>query len=78
MGTGDVVFGQVIAVHIEGDFLTSDCRIDVLRARPFARLGYCDYTRVQLVFEMVIPNSTDILAGLEGSAANACEQVSPA
>jgi len=47
-----VVIGEVLAVHIDDDALTADGRLDVLRMRPIARLGYKDYTSVDWVFEM--------------------------
>jgi flavin reductase (DIM6/NTAB) family NADH-FMN oxidoreductase RutF len=72
MGTADVVFGRVVAIHIDDAAITSDGRIDVLRLKPLARMGYYDYTFVESMFEMVIPgNSEALLAGLEGSAAKA-------
>lgn len=68
MGTVDVVFGKVIAVHIADDALTPDGRIDVLKIKPLARMGYYDYTWVTDKFEMVIPGMNQaLLAGLEGS-----------
>lgn len=71
MGTVDVVFGRVVGVHIDDAFITPDGRIDILRARPIARLGYYDYTSVDSLFEMVIPASERLLAGLEGSSRKA-------
>lgn len=71
MGTVDVVFGQVIGVHIADDFITEDGKIDVLKARPIARMGYYDYTSVESRFEMIIPDSDHLLAGLEGSSSKA-------
>lgn len=71
MGTVDVVFGQVIGVHIDDAFLTDDGRIDILRARPIARLGYYDYTSIDSLFQMIIPGSEKLLAGLEGSSGKA-------
>jgi flavin reductase (DIM6/NTAB) family NADH-FMN oxidoreductase RutF len=47
-----VVIGQVVAVHIDDAALTGDGRIDVLRLRPIARLGYKDYASVDAVFQM--------------------------
>jgi len=68
MGTVDVIIGQVIAVHIADDALTPEGRLDVLKIRPIARLGYYDYTSIESRFEMIIPATTDLhLAGLEGS-----------
>lgn len=69
LGTVDVVIGRVVAIHIADDVLLPDGRIDVLKIRPIARLGYYDYTSIESVFEMRIPgNNAALLAGLEGSA----------
>lgn len=69
MGTVDIVFGRVVAIHIADDYLTPDGRIDILKARPIARLGYFDYTSVESIFSMTIPGSDPRrLAGMEGSA----------
>lgn len=69
MGTVDMVIGQVVRIHIADDALTPDGRVDIARIRPIARLGYYDYTVVDTVFEMVIPDTNDaLLAGLEGRA----------
>jgi len=69
MGTVDIVIGRVIGIHIKEDAIGADGRIDVLKLRPIARLGYYDYTSVESVFQMVIPgNDPKRLAGMEGSA----------
>lgn len=47
-----VVIGRVVAVHIDDEALTADGRIDILKTRPIARLGYKDYTSVESVFQM--------------------------
>ncbi|HEV8395445.1 MAG TPA: flavin reductase family protein [Vicinamibacterales bacterium] len=47
-----LVIGQVVAVHIDDAALTPDGRVDVLKLRPIARLGYQEYTSVDSVFEM--------------------------
>src|SRR5690606_19988480 len=52
MGTVDVVFGRVLAVHIADDALTPDGKLDIVRLRPLARLGYYDYTYVDKTFSM--------------------------
>ena len=68
MGTVDVVFGRVVAVHIDDDYLTPEGLVDVLKIKPLARMGYYDYTFVDNKFEMVIGgNNSALLAGLEGS-----------
>lgn len=69
MGTADVVFGRVVAVHIADEALTPDGLVDVLKIKPIARMGYYDYTTVDNLFRMVIPGGNRaLLAGLEGSA----------
>lgn len=70
MGTVDVVFGQVIGIHIADRAFNSEGRIDVVGLRPLARMGYFDYTTVDSRFEMVIPGSPKLLVGLEGAAAH--------
>jgi hypothetical protein len=47
-----LVIGRVIAVHIDDAAVTTDGRIDVVKLRPIARLGYKDYVSVQETFEM--------------------------
>jgi flavin reductase (DIM6/NTAB) family NADH-FMN oxidoreductase RutF len=47
-----VVIGQVVAVHIDDAALTADGRVDVLKLRPIARLGYKDYSSVDRMFQM--------------------------
>jgi flavin reductase (DIM6/NTAB) family NADH-FMN oxidoreductase RutF len=67
MGTADMIIGCVVLVHIKDEVIGPDGRIDLLRIRPLARLGYYDYTTVESIFEMVIPgNNEALLAGLEG------------
>jgi flavin reductase (DIM6/NTAB) family NADH-FMN oxidoreductase RutF len=66
-GTVDVVFGQVVAIHIDDDFLRPDGRLDIERIRPLARMGYHDYTSVESVFTMAPYGSPARRAGLEGS-----------
>lgn len=71
MGTVDVVFGRVAAIHID-DAALRDGRIDIASLRPLARLGYYDYTAVENVFTMHPPgNNARVAAGLEGSPAKA-------
>jgi hypothetical protein len=68
MGTADVVFGRVVAIHIDDDVIDGNGIVDVLKIKPLARMGYCDYTFVDNRFEMVIGgNNPALLAGLEGS-----------
>jgi flavin reductase (DIM6/NTAB) family NADH-FMN oxidoreductase RutF len=67
MGTVDVVFGEVVRVHIRDDVVLPSGKIDIARIQPIARLGYYDYCVVRETFEMVIPVlDPAVLAGLEG------------
>jgi flavin reductase (DIM6/NTAB) family NADH-FMN oxidoreductase RutF len=69
MGTVDIVIGRVVMIHIKDDAIRSDGRLDIIKIRPLARLGYYDYTSVDSIFEMVIPgNNEALLTGLEGAA----------
>lgn len=68
MGTVDVVFGRVVAIHIDDQYIDANGLVDVLKIQPIARMGYYDYTTVDNTFQMVIPGSNKaLLAGLEGS-----------
>ena len=40
MGTVDVIFGRVLAVHIDDAALTPDGKVDIVKLRPLARMGY--------------------------------------
>lgn len=69
MGSVDIVIGRVVGIHIKEDVIAADGRIDILKIRPIARLGYHDYTSVESTFQMIIPgNDPRRLAGMEGSA----------
>jgi hypothetical protein len=66
VGTVDIVFGRVIAIHIADEVMT-DGRIDIARIQPLARLGYYEYCAISEVFEMRPPAEGGLAAGLEGS-----------
>jgi flavin reductase (DIM6/NTAB) family NADH-FMN oxidoreductase RutF len=63
-----VVIGQVIGVHIKDEAITAEGRIDILKLRPLARLGYHDYTSVESFFTMrpIGPHADIRAAGLAG------------
>lgn len=78
MGTVDVVFGRVVGVHISESVLDENGRVDVLKARPIARMGYYEYTVVDNKFDMVIPgDQRALLGGLEGSASKVRDALAP-
>lgn len=67
VGTVDLVIGEVARIHINEEFVTKDGKLDILRIKPIARLGYYDYTVVRESFEMRIPAASAVeAAGLEG------------
>ena len=75
MGTVDIVIGRVVLIHIRDDVIGPDGRLDVIKIRPLARLGYYDYTTVDSIFEMVIPGENEaLLKGLEGAAGRFSEK----
>ena len=67
MGTVDIVFGQVIGIHVKDEFIQPDGKLNILKIRPLARLGDYDYTSVESVFEMIIPGPDEkVRSGMEG------------
>lgn len=63
-----VVIGRVVGVHIRDDALTTGGKLDIVKIRPLARLGYFDYTTVDSSFSMAPsgPHPEVRAAGLEG------------
>ena len=62
-----MVFGEVVRIHVKEEFVLPSGKLDILRIRPLARLGYYGYTTVTEMFEMHIPNvDAEEMAGLEG------------
>ena len=51
----NVVFGRVVGVHISDDIIV-DGRVNMMKYRPIARMGYMDYTVVDNVFSMDRPD----------------------
>jgi flavin reductase (DIM6/NTAB) family NADH-FMN oxidoreductase RutF len=69
MGSVDIVFGEVVRIHIRDDVVLPSGKLDIPKIAPIARLGYYDYCVVRETFEMVIPAiDPRLLAGLEGKA----------
>lgn len=67
LGSVDIIIGRVVLIHIKDEVIRPDGRIDILKIRPLARLGYYDYTTIDSTFEMVIPGENKLLLdGLEG------------
>ena len=71
-GTVDIIIGKVIGVHIADEVIGPDGKIDMMKIKPLARMGYSDYTYVEHVFEIppcdMMGPLTDIdRGGLEGA-----------
>jgi flavin reductase (DIM6/NTAB) family NADH-FMN oxidoreductase RutF len=47
-----IVVGEVVGVHIRDEFIGADGKLDMLKIRPLARMGYFDYTSVESIFTM--------------------------
>ncbi len=41
-----VIFGEVVGIHIDDEFITEEGLVDVMKMLVIGRLGYNDYTRV--------------------------------
>ena len=68
-GWVDVVYGEVMRIHVDDAVLTPQGKLDYARIRPLARMGYYDYAAVSETFEMRIPGaSPDAADGLEGKS----------
>jgi len=65
----DIVYAAVEMIHIDDQVILENGKLDIASIRPIARLGYFDYTVVDTIFEMRVPDSTDLARnGLEGRA----------
>src|SRR3546814_19763101 len=51
----NVVFGRVVGIHISDDIIV-DGRVDMMKSRPIARLGYMDYKVLDNVFSLARPH----------------------
>jgi flavin reductase (DIM6/NTAB) family NADH-FMN oxidoreductase RutF len=67
-----VVIGRVIGIHIDDSIITASGKLDMVKARPLARMGYLDYTSVTDVFEMRPRETTEeSVIGMSGGRAAA-------
>lgn len=66
-----VVIGRVVGVHINDDYIDRNGKLDILKMRPLARMGYLDYTSVTEVFELRPKGiSEDMIRGMSGGNAS--------
>ena len=69
VGWVDVVYGEVVRIHVNDNVITSQGRLDIPRIKPIARMGYYDYAVIEETFEMRIPGASAMAEdGLEGKA----------
>ena len=68
VGNVDVVFGEVVRIHVKDEVVSADGKLDIPSIRPIARMGYYDYAVIDNVFEMRIPGEQAAADGLEGRA----------
>jgi len=64
-GPHHLMVGRVVGVHIRDDVIGKDGKLDILKIRPLARLGYLDYTSVESFFTM-LPRGPDAEAAARG------------
>ena len=43
-----VIFGEVVGIHIEDEFITKEGLVDIAKIKPIGGLGYNDYTLTDL------------------------------
>ena len=68
-GWVEVVYAEVMRIHVHDEVITPEGKLDIPKIRPLARLGYYDYTSITEVFEMCVPGAHGLLnAGLEGKS----------
>ncbi|WP_102348831.1 flavin reductase family protein [Bacillus sp. Marseille-P3661] len=65
IGAIDLIVGKVVMIHIADNVIGPDGKLDIVKIRPLARVGYYDYTSIESVFEMRPPLS-NMGSGLEG------------
>ena len=51
-----IIYGQIVGVHINDDYLTDKGLFDTAKAQPLARCGYRDFAAVESVFELIRPD----------------------
>jgi flavin reductase (DIM6/NTAB) family NADH-FMN oxidoreductase RutF len=52
----EIVFGEVVAVHVDDRYVGEDGRVDTLGMQAAARLGYDEYSWIESVFRLDRPD----------------------
>jgi flavin reductase (DIM6/NTAB) family NADH-FMN oxidoreductase RutF len=63
----DMIIGRVVLIHIQDEVIDANGKVDIVKIRPLARLGYQDYSCVDRIFELLRPERQD-LSGLQTAA----------
>jgi flavin reductase (DIM6/NTAB) family NADH-FMN oxidoreductase RutF len=58
----DMILGKVVLIHIKDDVIDANGKVDIVKIRPLARLGYQDYACVDRIFEIIRPKAQDSAA----------------
>ncbi|MEO1143868.1 MAG: hypothetical protein AAFW66_16270, partial [Pseudomonadota bacterium] len=67
VGSIDVVYGQVMRIHVADEVILRSGKLDIAKIQPIARMGYYDYATITDTFEMRIPSASGAAEdGLEG------------
>jgi flavin reductase (DIM6/NTAB) family NADH-FMN oxidoreductase RutF len=56
-GSGSVVIGRVIHIHVRDDVMIGSDKIDLEKLKPIGRLAGSDYCRITDLFQMIRPPS---------------------
>ena len=69
VGGIDVVYGEVMRIHVKDEVIMSSGKLNIAKMKPIARMGYYDYAVIEDTFEMRIPGASEAAEdGLEGKA----------
>jgi flavin reductase (DIM6/NTAB) family NADH-FMN oxidoreductase RutF len=60
----DMIIGKVILIHIKDEVIDANGKVDIVKIRPLARLGYQDYASIDRIFELLRPAGQGV-AGVE-------------
>ena len=68
----NLVIGKVVGVHIADHVIDATGKLDMLKVRPLARMGYLDYTSVTDIFEVRPIDEADprTIRGMSGGSAS--------
>jgi flavin reductase (DIM6/NTAB) family NADH-FMN oxidoreductase RutF len=53
----DMIIGKVVLIHIKDEVIDANGKVDIVKIRPLARLGYFDYAVIDQIFEILRPDA---------------------